>query len=98
MLKSFWPLLGLPDTKYKDVLDSIINNDVTLDYSQKCWWGYRKFFRAKIYGTVTSGHPTRTTFGNTLRVILYYSYLFEKAGIKRYRMYVGGDDFFAILL
>jgi len=29
----------------------------------------RTVFEAKIKGTVTSGHPTRTTFGNTLRVI-----------------------------
>lgn len=55
-------------------------------------------FRAVINGTVTSGHPTRTTFGNTLRVILMYQYIFSVSGISRYRMYVGGDDFYAILL
>jgi len=27
--------------------------------------------RAKVRGTVYSGHPTRTTLGNTLRVICY---------------------------
>lgn len=59
---------------------------------------YRKIFKALIRGTVTSGHPTRTTFGNTLRVILFYKFMFMKAGIEHYRMYVGGDDFFAILL
>jgi len=28
-------------------------------------------------GTVFSGHPTRTTLGNTLRVILYFRYMLK---------------------
>lgn len=51
-----------------------------------------------ISGTVTSGHPTRTTFGNTLRVVHYYKYALFLAGITKYKMYVGGDDFFIMLL
>jgi hypothetical protein len=39
-----------------------------------------------------------TTFGNTIRVISMYRFLLYKAGIKEYRMSVGGDDFFIILL
>lgn len=58
----------------------------------------RKVIKAKILGTVSSGHPTRTTFGNTLRVIHYYKYALFKAGIVHYKMYVGGDDFFIMLL
>jgi len=61
-------------------------------------FGHNKVFSLTLNGTVTSGHPTRTTFGNSLRVILYYQYIFEKAGIEHYRMYVGGDDFYAIIL
>lgn len=44
-----------------------------------------------------SGHPTRTTLGNSLRVMLYNLYMFEKAGIKKYSLSVGGDDTFIIL-
>lgn len=50
-----------------------------------------------LNGTVTSGHPTRTTFGNTLRVIKYYMFIFDELGIVHYSMFVGGDDFFCIL-
>lgn len=58
----------------------------------------RTIFTANIKGTVTSGHPTRTTFGNTLRVIHYYKFIFSELNIKHYRMFVGGDDFYCILL
>jgi len=61
-------------------------------------FGYNKVFSLTMNGTVTSGHPTRTTFGNSLRVILYYQYIFKLANIQHYRMYVGGDDFYAIIL
>lgn len=58
----------------------------------------RLIFKAKIDGTVTSGHPTRTTFGNTLRVIHYYKFIFSELNIVHYRMFVGGDDFYCIML
>ena len=52
-----------------------------------------------IYGSTFSGHPTRTTLGNTLRSIFYYEFILHKAGLKinkdgtsLYRMLVSGDD------
>jgi len=35
----------------------------------------QKFFSLKLNGTVASGHPTRTTLGNSLRVILYNKFM-----------------------
>jgi hypothetical protein len=60
--------------------------------------GKRKcIISGKFHGTVFSGHPTRTTLGNSLRVILYIKFIMANAGITNYRLYVGGDDVFIIL-
>lgn len=49
-------------------------------------------FKGTLFGTVTSGHPTLTTLGNTLRVYLYNKFWMFKAGIDIYNLYVSGDD------
>jgi len=54
-------------------------------------------FKTTIKGTVFSGHPSRTTLGNSLRVMLYNLYMMEKAGITKYSLSVGGDDTFILL-
>lgn len=59
--------------------------------------GKLKVVEATIEGTVFSGHPTRTTFGNTLRVIFYMKYSFHLAGIKKYSLFVCGDDVLAMI-
>ena len=41
----------------------------------------RRIFQGYIDGTVFSGHATRTTLGNSIRVALYGSYIMHKAGI-----------------
>jgi hypothetical protein len=55
------------------------------------------FLTGKFNGTVFSGHPTRTTLGNSIRVILYLRFVLYKAGIGKYSLYVGGDDVFLII-
>lgn len=45
-----------------------------------------------VKGTVFSGHPTRTTFGNTLRVVSYWRYILRDVPRTHYRLYVCGDD------
>lgn len=35
----------------------------------------KTFVKASVQGTVYSGHPLRTTLGNTMRVILYTKYV-----------------------
>lgn len=44
-----------------------------------------------IRGTTYSGHPTRTTLGNTLRSISYYTMLMKDEGIDP-KMIAAGDD------
>lgn len=41
----------------------------------------RKQMSGELHGTVYSGHPTRTTFGNSVRVYLYTDYIMHLAGI-----------------
>jgi hypothetical protein len=41
-----------------------------------------KFISGVFDGTVFSGHPTRTTLGNSLRVILYILFVLHNAGIN----------------
>jgi len=50
--------------------------------------------RGVLSGTVFSGHPTRTTLGNTLRVHLLVEWVMKNASIKKvnYRHFVAGDD------
>jgi len=82
---------------YKQTLDLVTNLKSKLVYKTKVGKKFNTIFSANINGTVTSGHPTRTTFGNTLRVILYYEFIFSELNITHYSMFVGGDDWFCIM-
>jgi len=47
--------------------------------------------KGMVHGTVFSGHATRTTFGNSLRVLLYH--LFALRSIREHvTIRVSGDD------
>jgi hypothetical protein len=37
--------------------------------------------RGKIIGTTPSGHPNKTTLGNTLRIILFWHFIAFKANL-----------------
>jgi hypothetical protein len=62
----------------------------------------RRIARVKVKGTTFSGHPTRTTLGNTFRVICYHLYALWKTGHfsieklwsinKEFGILVSGDD------
>jgi len=45
----------------------------------------------KVSGTTFSGHPTKTTLGNTLRSLFYYKYAFRHF-LKPVQMLASGDD------
>ena len=47
-----------------------------------------------INGTVFSGHPTRTTLGNTLRVLSYAWYIAHLAQVpeSKIKIHAAGDD------
>jgi hypothetical protein len=81
LLREIYPILDISLEHFDDILQAITSLDSVLESKIKIGKLYRKIFKATIRGTVTSGHPTRTTFGNTLRVILFYRYMFMKAGI-----------------
>jgi len=51
-----------------------------------------RVFSYKVFGTVYSGDPTRTTFGNSLRVICYMEFILYMSGIIKYKIFVAGDD------
>jgi len=58
-----------------------------------------KLITVIMKGTVFSGHPTRTTLFNTLRVMSYARFVAHLANIdkKHFRMHVAGDDLCVIL-
>lgn len=61
-------------------------------------------YKISLKGTTFSGHPTRTTLGNSLRTLLYVCFLLYKSGFKEDAVlaffgksdniiiYVAGDD------
>jgi len=53
-----------------------------------------KMVEGKIVSTVFSGHPSRTTFGNTMRVIYYLKFILYMAriNINDVTFWVAGDD------
>jgi len=55
---------------------------------------YSPLITMRLKGTTFSGHPLRTTFGNTLRVILYRRYEAHCAGLRddEFVLKVTGDD------
>jgi hypothetical protein len=53
--------------------------------------------RGKVNGTVFTGHPTRTTFGNTLRIGLFLKYALRTLPANDWRALIGGDDVLLII-
>lgn len=51
-------------------------------------------FKGKLRGTVFSGHPTRTTWGNTLRVLSYAHFIkfLAKVPDQDICIFAAGDD------
>lgn len=92
----------------QDVIDRCLFA-TTEDYMYaRCEYNYkgatRKLYKIKIQGTTFSGHPTRTTLGNSLRTASYVTYLAYKlfgrieaekiflGTSENVILYVAGDD------
>ena len=63
----------------------------------KCYYKRKNkntMMKGKFKGTVYSGHPTRTTFGNTIRLIALIKFLKHKIRLKKtdFDYLVSGDD------
>jgi hypothetical protein len=54
----------------------------------------RIMMKAKLTGTTFTGHPCRTTFGNSCRMMFYTMFICMKAGIpyEDFIHYHAGDD------
>lgn len=62
------------------------------DKKEISWWDHGKAYpNFSVYGTTYSGHPTRTTLGNTLRSIAYYKYVMMQSGLEPLMMAAGDD-------
>jgi hypothetical protein len=80
------PLLGFTSHQVKAIMDNLtaLWTDVTLTQKVKNMRKRKliKLLEAKVFGTVFSGHPSRTTFGNTLRILFLSMYISIQCGIK----------------
>jgi hypothetical protein len=51
----------------------------------------RIMIKGVMRGTTFTGHPLRTTLGNTLRMYFYTSFICNKAGIDMVHLHAGDD-------
>jgi len=56
-----------------------------------------KYISGVLNGTVYSGHPLRTTFGNSMRMYYYNKYMFHLAKVTVGTIFVCGDDSLVLL-
>jgi len=84
-------LVSLPPglmNQYQKILESVSTN---FYISQKRGNSYVRVVEGSIQGTTFSGHPTRTTLGNSLRVYLYARFVAYRARVQT-SILVAGDD------
>ena len=89
LLRPFLYYNNIPPVYHDTIYNSIVTNQVRF---------FTKFgLTGTIQGTVYSGHPTKTTMGNTLRVYLYNQFVmqtrFGLAENQSYKMFVAGEDY-----
>ena len=72
--------------------EMIIKAATTMILTTKLEWKGKNIGLAKLDGTTFSGHPTRTTLGNTLRVINYIRFWMKKSNVNNHSIFVAGDD------
>jgi len=84
-------LVSLPPGLYDQYMKILTASSTKFWISYKRQGTYLRMVNGKIKGTTFSGHPTRTTLGNSLRVYLYSRFVSARAGIKTSVM-VAGDD------
>lgn len=102
--------LGIPSCYHYSVFKSLLNTSTNFKICHKMGSGRARIVRTiwggRIRGTVFSGHATRTTLGNSLRVIMYVAFIMHLAGIAEmatdlpgyaYKFLVSGDDVVLII-
>lgn len=73
----FLHLPGIQDEPWPHTVTNSFSHDV--ERLDAPWTDYVWF---RLNGTTFSGHPTKTTLGNTLRSLTYAYYYAERAGVS----------------
>lgn len=84
----------------KNLKEALTRTDLPAHMWAKDKQGKRfKLLSVIMKGTVFSGHPTRTTLFNTLRVLSYAHFVAYVAGIPRneYLPHAAGDDLCVVI-
>jgi len=84
-------LTSLPPGLYDQYLKILVSSSTKFYISYKRAGVFTRLIDGRIRGTTFSGHPTRTTLGNSLRVYLYARFVAARAQVK-VGVIVAGDD------
>lgn len=89
-VRKFMCFMDLPPQFNHQILDNLYRREAPI----KAYYPYTRslMFRGKITGTTFTGHPTRTTFGNSLRVALYVKFALRTIPKNLWRVFISGDD------
>ena len=79
---TFIPDIGYDRRWPQDVIDVWNRDWITEENGHDIEYVMNNYIFNKINGTTFSGHPTKTTLGNTLRSVLYAYHYIERAGLK----------------
>lgn len=83
--------LGFTHSEYLEIRKALNAEEVSV--RMKYPYSSKVMLKAKIRGTTFTGHPTRTTFGNTLRMRAYVSLIIKKLAYKtKILKWHAGDD------
>jgi hypothetical protein len=89
--------MDLPSFVYPFLLKALTDLEAEVTSYYKPDGKRKKLLNCIIRGTVFSGHPSRTTLGNTMRVALYFLFILHKAKIDHFSLHVAGDDTFLLI-
>lgn len=86
LYKRIWPSLcdyfNLHEDMRKPLLDFVLNTTSKVKLLHKMGGKKpRTVLTFDLKGTTPSGHPIRTTVGNTLRTLMYYSFMVSETGL-----------------
>jgi hypothetical protein len=98
-------MVGFTSLQIQAVIDNLtaLHTDVTMSVKQPGCSNQSKLnviLKAKVHGTVFSGHPSRTTFGNTMRILMLSHKISCELGLvwnKDIFHFQAGDDTMMII-
>lgn len=89
VLKNLCFRLGFTLDQYEEIKKHILDLDAffTMYYPKT----RKKLLQGQIKGTTFTGHPVRTTFGNTMRMYYYTNFIMTQHDIKVVQFHAGDD-------